>query len=195
MSDKRCDAIADLLAAFSDGELPEAEARRVAAHLAECAECRAELRLLERSLDLARQVWHESAARARTPQSAPIPRLRWRGVAAACAAAGVLVLGLVAGYWFFSRPGPAGETARVEPPSPGEREAAAGPPVSQAEEAEVDVEELIAREGRAARLAAAVELLATQPGLEQYREEAEQYLEETYGPRTSVPPHRGPIPN
>jgi predicted anti-sigma-YlaC factor YlaD len=194
MSDTACKSFAELLVAYADGDLSGAEAERVAGHLAECAGCRSELRLLRRSLELARQVWRESAARARRPQSAPIRRLRWRRVAAACAAAAVLVLGLAAGYWFFWRPGPAGETARVEPPSPGAGSTVAGP-TAEEEEAGGDLEEMIAREGRAARLAAAVELLATQPGLEAYRAEAEHYLEQTYGPRRSVHPHRAPIPN
>ena len=46
---------------------------------------------------------------------------------------------------------------------------------------------------RTYRLAAAVELLATQPGLEEYRERAERYLMENYGDTTAV---RGaPLPN
>jgi hypothetical protein len=44
----------------------------------------------------------------------------------------------------------------------------------------LDVEALIAREARSARLAAAAELLGTQPGLEQYHAEAQRYLSQHY---------------
>ena len=62
----------------------------------------------------------------------------------------------------------------VEPPGETE-EPAAVPPAE-----DIDVGALIARAEQAARLAAAAELLATQPGLERYREQTEQYLAKTY---------------
>ena len=43
-----------------------------------------------------------------------------------------------------------------------------------------DVETLIARVGRAARLGASAELLAAHPGLEPYRAQADRYLAEVY---------------
>ncbi len=49
-----------------------------------------------------------------------------------------------------------------------------------------DIEALIAREGRSARLAMAARLLADHPGLEQYKQQAERYLLETYRGTTAV---------
>ena len=53
------------------------------------------------------------------------------------------------------------------------------------------------REGRSARLAAAARLLAAQPGLEDYVEQAERYLSEAYGGTVaadSVVPATDPTP-
>jgi hypothetical protein len=51
---------------------------------------------------------------------------------------------------------------------------------------EIDIEALIAREGRSARLAAAARLLAAQPGLQEYAQQAQRYLAETYGGTAAV---------
>ena len=46
--------------------------------------------------------------------------------------------------------------------------------------------EYIAREERSARLAASVQMLADQPGLAQYKEDAERYLKEHYAGTSAV---------
>jgi Putative zinc-finger len=51
---------------------------------------------------------------------------------------------------------------------------------------EIDVMQYIAREERSARLAASVQILAGQPGLEQYKENAERYLKEHYADTAAV---------
>ena len=64
-------------------------------------------------------------------------------------------------------------------------------PVEMVDKTELDqedVETIVAREARAARLSVAVELLAGQPGLERYHQEAERYLVETYGPAVRSSP-------
>jgi anti-sigma factor RsiW len=222
MNDRSCDAIAELLVGYADGELPADEARRVADHLAGCPGCRAELRLLERSLELARDVWHESAARAPTAlsllcatasaEAVPSPTrqeallvskqwhtpqavssrtglgrtARHRVFVAACLVACVVVLLLVAGPRLVSvRPShqevalPQQTHQRV-PPQPAER---------------IDLEAMIAREGRSARLAAAARMLAAQPGLEQYAREAERYLAEVYRGTAAVDGALPPSPS
>lgn len=168
MIEPSCELMGDLLVAYSDGELPEAQAERVAAHVAQCAGCRSELHWLGRSLDLARQVWEESAAGARVPVPRRAPLVRGRMAAALAAAC--LALSAAVGYWLFPLARPGGETAQNQAP----------PEVQKIEANENDVEAIIAREVRRARLAVAVELLASQPGLEEYRDQAEQYLRETY---------------
>jgi anti-sigma factor RsiW len=67
MTERECETIRDLLVDYADGELAAADGQRVAAHLESCADCRAEMRLLERSLEVARAVWHELAAGAERP--------------------------------------------------------------------------------------------------------------------------------
>ena len=194
MTSKSCNSIIALLTEYADGELPAADARRVADHLADCPDCREELRLLSRSLDLAREVWQESAAGAAAPGTASAKQWhtlaqstasakQWhtpvrgtasrtrRVYAAACLASCVALLLLAAGPWLFSHwlsRTEVGINDEIEPPG--------RPQLIQ----EADVEALIAREVRSARLAAAAELLATQPGLERYRREAERYLAEAY---------------
>jgi hypothetical protein len=203
------------LADFSDGDLSDAEARWVAAHLGECPECRSELRMLERSLELARSIWQEDAARGVLDQRAETHLLRlgegWgEGFVAgtrdagrtraairlvACVAA---VLLLAAGAWWLWPARPGGESDRPElagplerpasePVSPARQSSTKGSPVTAPDRSpddpaseDPDVEALIARAGRAARLAASAELLAVQPGLEQYRAQADRYLAEAY---------------
>ncbi|NQT11135.1 MAG: zf-HC2 domain-containing protein [Planctomycetes bacterium] len=183
MTRQSCKTVRELLVGYSDGELPEGDAQRVAAHLGECFGCRSELRLLEHSLELARAVWRESAARARACGTCPVDRRPRPIPAAAVLVACVVVLAVAVGTWFFLRGGSRAEVEQleqielagpVEPPKEMEKPAAA-PPAE-----EMDIGTMIARAERAARLAAAAELLATQPGLERYREQTEQYLAKTY---------------
>lgn len=61
MNSKPCSIIGELLVDFADGQLSEPLRRSVTDHLAACPDCQAELRLLERSLELAQAVWQESA--------------------------------------------------------------------------------------------------------------------------------------
>ena len=165
-----CDAIADLLVDYSDGDLTEAERQRVAAHLAECSRCRSDLRLLVRSLEVAQRCWQESADAPKQRAAATIGRRVFGGVAAAAC---VLLLAVAFGPWLASRDKPRSERAA---PGPRPRPAAPATPPN-----EVDVEAIIAREVQSARLAVSVEFLAAQPGLEQYSERARRYLTETYG--------------
>ncbi|MHC4178718.1 MAG: anti-sigma factor family protein [Planctomycetota bacterium] len=206
MTNKTCNRTAELLVQYADGELPADDARRVAEHLADCPVCRAEVRLLGRSLDLAREVWQESAARAASPSTASAKQWhtlargtasrtrpdRRRIYAAACLAACAVLLLLTAGPWLFSRWQPGNEVA-----IPGKVDQ---PPHPQPAE-QIDLEALIAREGRSARLLAAAQMLATEPGLEEYKRQAERYLAEAYRgtaavngalPPTHSPPNKEP---
>jgi len=84
---------------------------------------------------------------------------------------------LAAGPWLFSRRQPRSEVNVPE-------EIAQSVPEQPAEE--IDIEALIAREGRSARLAAAARLLAAQPGLQEYAQQAQRYLQEAYRGTTAV---------
>ncbi len=200
MSSQSCDTVRGLLVDYSDGELSAAEAGRVAAHLAECPECRSELRLLERSLELARSVWHESAARApsRLPGGLRSHRDRSPKQAAVAVVACVATGLLAAGAWWLWQARPGGERDPAElaaplerptsqPVSPGRESPTKGAPARETEESapappseDPDVETLIARVGRAAPLAASAELLAAPPGREPYGAQADRYLAEVY---------------
>jgi anti-sigma factor RsiW len=161
------------LVPYGDGDLAADEARQVADHLAACPACRVELRLLERSLDLARAIWQEAAREAAACQALPARSGgRWmRRVAWVTACAAVLAAAMVGLVWqrqphSNAEPQQVAQASRVELP----------PPVD-----DVDIEEFVARQGRAARLGAAAELLGTQPGLKAYQEQADRYLAKAYG--------------
>ncbi|MGA2059463.1 MAG: zf-HC2 domain-containing protein [Thermoguttaceae bacterium] len=161
MKTDTCGKIRLLLVDYSDGVLSADQTRQVAAHLAQCAACREELRLLEHSLALAREVWNEAAtsepfAVCNKPLAVTrrISRRTLVWIGGAVAACAVLIILL------FYRP-----------PQP---------------KAEIDVMEYIAREERSARLAASVQFLADQPRLAQYKEDAENYLKQNYAGTTAV---------
>lgn len=165
MNKSPCCNISGLLVDYADGELTTAERQHVADHLAACADCWAELRLLERSLAAARAAWQEDALLAEKPAVLPMPvraRLHYRPLFAACGAAVLLVL--VAAWW-LPRWTSNGAIAR--------QEATKSQTMSEKE-----IDAYISRETRVARLAASVQLLASQPGLESYKAQAERYLQE-----------------
>jgi predicted anti-sigma-YlaC factor YlaD len=179
MINETCDKIRPSLVDYSDGELPAGQARQISDHLSQCPACREELRLLERSLDLARKVWLEADSSvpllaSQQCNSHNHQQLLWIGGGLAVCA--VIVLGLFL-QTFFMR----SKSIDANP----QTIASAGSNSAQPKE-EIDVMEYIAREGRSARLAASVELLAAQPGLEQYKEKTERYLKETYPETTAV---------
>ena len=178
MTDQTCKSIDELLVAYSDGQLSAVDAGHVEAHLAGCSDCREELRLLERSLEAARSVWRESATTASVPRISPTlgSRRQFR-VAVRAAACLVLLATATVAYVLLSRGGPAAvDVADVTVPAPVD--------AVEVEELAVeneDVEAVIARQERAARLLVSARLLAAQPGLEEYRDRAQRYLAETYG--------------
>jgi ferric-dicitrate binding protein FerR (iron transport regulator) len=192
MSSESCVAMADLLVEYADGELPAADARRVAEHLAECADCRAELAALRRSLELAGDCWRRAAERAPSPGEYRGEPARRRISAAVTLAACAAALLVAVGLWLFSQ-------GRLESRTVVPREIAHRPteelPQENGDEIDrgkaidveaIDVEKLIACEGRAARLAASAKMLAAQPGLEHYARQAREYLVEVYGDTTVV---------
>jgi predicted anti-sigma-YlaC factor YlaD len=194
MQNESCITIRPLLVDYSDGALPADRAASIAAHLAACAACRAELRLLEDSLSLAREVWQENTSprplAGTTQWSGPGVRARKTPSRQKVLLAGGLTLCvtivLVAiGFSLFST-GKTPPTARKSnsPLQPEVSVARANAAASK--EKEIDVMEYIAREGRAARLAASMQMLATEPNLKQYKDNAERYLRENYADTTAV---------
>lgn len=195
MSDKSCESIAELLVDYSDGELPDAAC--VKAHLDDCLKCRAQLEMLERSLDLAVSLWRESADDARLP---PAMRLRSsrrsnRALVALATCAAVLLVAVIS--WLMwpewsddvAPPFvPRHAVAEVEEVLEVGQERKTVEPVAEAEDnddgapaEEPDFETIIARAGRRARLAVAAEFLAAEPSLKSYKEDADRYLAAAYG--------------
>ncbi len=223
MNSESCEHIGELLVPYADGELEGDERRRVEAHLAACPACREEVHLLSRSLELAQAIWHGSAAAVEarlaaaggTAGGVPWPRVRghaavseehahasvsmaprwttrrWVWTAAASCAA----ILLAAGLWLL-----VGSPQHRRTAANGHADASVtqAQPESAAPQApstpdEADLETLIAREARAARLAAAIGFLATEPSLKDYKDRAERYLAEayagtTFGRQVTAPP-------
>ncbi|MCC6126322.1 MAG: zf-HC2 domain-containing protein [Pirellulales bacterium] len=193
-----CKTIRPRLVDYGDGALPAEQSASIAAHLADCADCRAELRLLVESLSFAKELWQEAASPRPTndhasrgarsvPGEGPGVRAnqfkklpaRQKALAvglALCATIAVVAIGLS----LFS-PGKPPSTVKKTNPSP--------PPkveVVRSDPQEIDVMEYIAREGRAARLAASMQMLAAEPSLKEYKDSAERYLRENYADTTAV---------
>jgi anti-sigma factor RsiW len=197
MKNETCHKIRLLLVDYSDGALSADKTRQIAAHLAQCDVCRGELSLLEHSLALAREVWNEAAtsephavlqtidkplavSRCIGPKRRTIRRrLAWIGGIAAISAAVFLLL---FGQAIFSLFKPSGVSH--QPIEIAKNNATQNTFARPGEE--IDVMEYIAREERSARLAVSVQMLADQPGLAQYKEDAERYLKEHYADTAAV---------
>jgi anti-sigma factor RsiW len=174
MSNEPCSVYSELLVDYADGELTAADHDRVAEHLATCAKCQAELRRLQRSLELARAAWQDAAlplpATSQTAVAA-CERARLGRIVVACGAAAAILL-LAFTLWRLPRRSPDGQPASVI----AQQEAIQQPKWSKEE-----IDSYISRQTRTARLAVAVQLLASQPGLEEYKIQAERYLAKVSG--------------
>jgi anti-sigma factor RsiW len=168
MTQPMCEGIGDRLVDYADGELPDAESAEVAAHVADCEHCRRQLAALRQSLALAQVIWNDNEAElaAVAPQPAlriTRPHAAWRSrrrVAAVAAAAALLaIVGL------YHRPVPQNPPATVQrSESPTVRE----------------LELQIARAGIAMQLLTAADILAEQPGGEEFACERYRYVLATY---------------
>lgn len=131
------------LVALAEGDLPEGQARERATHVAGCERCRAFLYALERSAQVTRMIWQ--IGEAQWSEAYPLYRCPWgkrplRAVAALVA--GILLISSTAVVWRcgFKDPEPTAE----------------------------EVEVVANREALAAQVLAVANLLASQPGGEQY---------------------------
>lgn len=159
-----CETVFGLLVEYSDGELGDDDAQRVAEHLLNCARCRREHELLNRSLDLAREVWHEPVVQTAAPQTArertsSHPPVR-RAVAAVLAATVLLAL---LGY------------ALTPPKVPDVVDVPQPAPTVALELAEV--ERMIEQEVRAAQSEVSAQILAELPGSEVFEALTDSYLQ------------------
>lgn len=183
MNKPSCEIIAEMLVDFSDGDLSAVDRKRVESHLSGCAACRCEVERLGRSLELARSVWAQAAAEAsrcavEPPRQPPARRRdRFRPAAVLAASAAVILAGV--GTWWLV--GGSREVAlRERLASAGWGGGVPAEPTVAVPPDDSGVDELLARKTRAARLAAAARLLATEPSLKVYQAEAERYLSQAY---------------
>ncbi len=160
MSGQSCEDIADRLVDYADGELTADESAGVVEHLARCAECRATLAALGRSLELAGVIWADQEAeldRIRVGAAARTRRFPW-GKAIAAASI-LLVLGGVAIWRLADEP--------------------AGQPIDS-EVLLAEIQREVMRAGEAAQLLAMAEYLAKQPGGAEYARERFNYVAANY---------------
>jgi anti-sigma factor RsiW len=181
MKHNECRWIKDRLVFYSDDELPDDEHERVTAHLGDCPACQGELQLLRDSLKYASLVWEQTSVACVTRSGratggvvrTPHRRFGLSARLAAIVVAGLLVAGfLTARRYEWKVDSTASSPSRTAIRVP---EEVVTPP-SRSEPAIADIHALLARESQAARLAASAEFLATVPGLEEYRNRAEDYL-------------------
>jgi len=147
-----CKEFADRIVDYVDGELPEAEARAMAQHLATCEPCRRTAEALNRSLGLARVLWSDNLDDAR--QTAPVGGSRRIRICAV--AASILVAASVLVFVIANHPSGSSST-RFE-----------------------DVERQVADAGAAAELLAATQILAQCEGTESIVQEQCRYILSNY---------------
>ena len=164
-----CPGWQNLLVDYVDGHLPDVDGRRVAAHLATCAACRAQLAEERWLSDRLQQVASESPTERLfvwPPRSAvPRPRTRRRHVLVGAGLAGLAALALMV----------VGRLPPATSPQP-----AANPVASNDDRRFAEIEAAIEREGWAARLAMSAELLAAEPPAERYAAEAMSFVAEAF---------------
>ena len=160
MVEMSCVEIRDLLVDFADDELDQVQTESVSLHVSACDKCRSELHRLRRSLVLARSSW-EGLASERAVSTTRVTTHRALRYVAVLAAAGLLV---AVGIWQLGiRPeGRRGEVVQVREPAVLEDDAR--------------IERAIHREERAARLAASMNLLLAEQGLEREGRQVKQDL-------------------
>ncbi len=203
MTKSNCETTRAILVDYADGELSDSAATDVRHHLSGCGSCRGELTRLHGSLEHARAIWKVSASAAdcrRTLRGRRSSRLEegsllsslwppptdcqkepvWKArtaqaVASATTLAGILavvaVIVLSRGVWLRDARGPTQDTTVHDAPP-------VSSPVVIVESTEI--EDLIARQARSAKLAASSEILASEPSLAEYRKQADVYLATAY---------------
>jgi anti-sigma factor RsiW len=171
MMQRSCAEVRDRLVDYADGELPDAESAEVAAHVADCEHCRRQLAALRQSLALAQVIWNDNEADLVTvaPQQAlriTHPHAAWRSrrrVAAVAAVAAAVALLAIVGL--YDRTVPQNPPATVQPSE-------------SLAVRELELE--IARAGIAMQLLTAADILAEQPGGEEFACERYRYVLATY---------------
>ena len=154
---------------YADGELSSQDSQAVAEHLAGCRECRQIVKGLERSLDLAKVIWLDNLEAGGSEAAASkrvIHRLRRLAIAAA-------VLVAVGGTLFLC-------TLHKSPP----------PTVTYAQ-----IEQQVTRAAAAARLLAAIQVLAKCEDTESIVEQQARYILSRYGDTAAASELKATMPS
>jgi anti-sigma factor RsiW len=168
MTPRSCAEARDQLVDYADGELPDTESAEVAAHVAGCEHCRRRLAALRQSLALAQVIWNDNEADLAAVAPQPVlritpPHAAWRSRRRVAAiAAAVALLAMIGLYHRTVHQNP---PATVQPSR-----------LSTAHELALDIE----RAGVAMQLLAAADILAEQPGGEEFACERYRYVLATY---------------
>ena len=149
----------ETLVAYADGELPSAEAEQITKHIAHCESCQMMLSALQRSLQVTQAIWQSDEARWPKKLSFKSPILSRRLVRriATVAASILLVFGIGLMRRVLYRPSEQIRPIKPEPMA-----------------AEIDIE--VQRAGVAAQMLAVADMLAAQPGGQEYAEKRYTYV-------------------
>jgi hypothetical protein len=159
---KDCKEIAELLVDYADGQSQAGDVKEVSEHLQICGNCQNTLKVLQKSLCLANEVWKEGLEEMRAiqiPTKVKIRKINWVRYAAIAAAILIAAAGLVIRHQFI--------------------------PHTEKETTFAEIEHRITDEGNAARLLAAAEMLTKYPDAEFVSKQEYRYIVERY-PQTQA---------
>jgi hypothetical protein len=152
----------ETLVACADGELPLDEAEQITKHIARCEKCQAMVNALQRSLQVTQVIWQSDESKWPKKHSFKKPILsRWlvRRVAAVAASI-LLVFGVGVMRRLIYKPGKQIRPIRPEPMA------------AEIDEIEIQVQ----RAAVAAQMLAVADMLAAQPGSEEYAAKRYKYI-------------------
>lgn len=156
----------EILVAYADGELPSNETEHITKHIARCENCQKMLSALQRSLQITQAIWRSDEAK--WPQKHSFKKTilsRWLVRRLAAIAASILLVcgvGITRRLLYKSSE----ETFPIRPEST----------AAKMDKIEIEVQ----RAGLAAQMLAVADMLAAQPGGEQYAEKRYTYIINSY---------------
>ncbi len=163
MKENICQDISyETLVAYADNELPPAEAEKIAGHIASCDSCQEMLSALQRSLQVTQVIWQSAEARWPKKRSFKKPILSRRLIRrlATVAASILLVFGIGVMQRLLYKP-----SEQITPIRP-------EPMAAKIDEIEIEAQ----RAAVAAQMLAVADMLAAQPGGQEYAEKRYTYV-------------------
>lgn len=163
MKENICQDISyETLVAYADGEFPPNEAEQITKHIARCGNCKSMLSALQRSLQVTQVIWQKEEAVWPKKRSFKKPILsRWLVRRVAAVAASILLIFCI-GVMRRLLYKPSEEMLPVRPE----------PTAFEIDEIEIEVQ----RAAVAAQMLAVADMLAAQPGGQEYAEKRYTYV-------------------